>query len=108
MPRRLWPVSSSVMNKQGITPSALALRLYLQGPGSLQIGSQVDPQVDRVWFRPLCGGRWSVVKWCQPELERLCAENEQMREVLARAFEGRRKRSFPKSKAPQPIRNPRS
>jgi len=97
------------MNKQGITPSALALRLYLQGPGSLQIGSQVDPQVDRVWFRPLCGGRWSVVKWCQPELERLCAENEQMREVLARrAFKVGRRWSFRKSKPPQSTRNPRS
>jgi hypothetical protein len=72
------------MNKQGITPSALAMRLYLHGPGGLQIGSQVDPRVDRVWFRPLCGGRWCVVTWCQPELERLRAENEQMREALRR------------------------
>ena len=95
------------MNKQGITPSALALRLYLQGPGSLQIGSQVDPQVDRVWFRPLCGGRWSVVTWCQPEMERLRAENEEMREMLARAFEEGRRLSFRKSKPPR-SRNPRS
>ena len=70
------------MNKQGITPSALALRLYLHGPGRLQIDSQVDSQVDRVWFRPLCGGRWCVVTWCQPELEAL------------RAFKGGQKRSL--------------
>jgi hypothetical protein len=54
------------LNKNGITPSALALKLYLHGPGRLQIGSVVDPKVDRVWFRPLCGGRWVVVHACSP------------------------------------------
>lgn len=52
------------MNKQGITPSALALQLWMLGYGRLQIGSVVDPKVDRVWFRPLGGGRWSVVRSC--------------------------------------------
>ena len=96
------------MNKQGITPSALAMRLYLHGPGQLQIESQVDSRVDRIWLRPLHGGRWCVVTWCQPELERLRAENEQMRQALARAFRGGQNRSFHKSKAPHFARNPRS
>ena len=54
------------MNLHGFTPSALALKLYLIGPGRLQIGSAVDPKVDRVWFRPLGDGRWSVVHVCSP------------------------------------------
>ena len=49
------------MNPQGITPSALAMKLWLHGQGQLQIGSFVDPRVDRIWIRPICGGRWSVV-----------------------------------------------
>ena len=54
-------VRASAMNLQGITPSALAMRLYLTGPGRLQLGSAFDPRVDRIWIRPICGGRWSVV-----------------------------------------------
>jgi len=50
------------MNPQGITPSALAMKLWLYGQGQLQIGSFVDPRVDRIWIRPICGGRWSVVR----------------------------------------------
>jgi len=95
------------MNRQGITPSALALRLYMHGPGQLQLGSQVDSHVDRVWLRPLHGGRWCVVTWCQPELERLRAENEQMRAALMCAFAEPKKRSTHKSKTPRP-HNPRS
>ena len=49
------------MNPQGITPSALAMKLWLHGQGQLQIGSFVDPRVDRIWIRPICGGRRSVV-----------------------------------------------
>jgi len=54
-------VRASAMNLQGITPSALAMRLYLTGPGRLQLGSAIAPRVDRIWIRPICGGRWSVV-----------------------------------------------
>jgi len=54
------------LRKEGITPSALAMRLYLHGRGQLQLGSVVDPRVDRVWLRPICGGRWSIVHVCSP------------------------------------------
>ena len=43
------------------TPSAQAMRAWLEGPGRLQLGSAVAPQVDRVWLRAICNGRWSVV-----------------------------------------------
>ena len=39
------------------TPSAQAMRAWLEGPGRLQLGSAVAPQVDRVWLRPICNGR---------------------------------------------------
>ena len=42
------------------TPTCVALRAYLDGPGQRQIGSRVDPQVGVVWLRPLRGGRWYV------------------------------------------------
>ena len=54
------------MNHQGITPSALAMKLWLHGRGHLQLGSVVDQRVDRIWIRPICGGRWSVVHTCAP------------------------------------------
>ena len=57
----LGSASLTAMNLQGITPSALAMRLWLHGLGRLQLGSEVDPCVDRIWLRPIRGGRWSVV-----------------------------------------------
>ena len=41
--------------------TAVAMRLYLQTEGRLQVGSQILEKCDRVWLRPLKGGRWSIV-----------------------------------------------
>ena len=41
--------------------TAVAMRLYLENEGRLQASNQVMEKCDRVWLRPLKGGRWSVV-----------------------------------------------
>ena len=43
------------------TPSACALRAYLEGEGRLQVGSRFA-DVGMIWFRPLGQGRWYVDK----------------------------------------------
>ena len=43
------------------TPSACALRAYLEGKGRLQVGSQFS-DVGMIWVRPLGQGRWYVDK----------------------------------------------
>ena len=42
------------------TPSARALREYLNGPGQLQVGSFVDERTGAVWLRPFRRPRWYV------------------------------------------------
>ena len=42
------------------TPSAVAMRAWLAGPGRLQRGSLVGPEIGNIWWRPLRGGRWYV------------------------------------------------
>ena len=45
------------------TPSACALRAYLEGKGRLQVGSRFA-DVGMIWLRPLGQGRWYVDKPC--------------------------------------------
>lgn len=40
------------------TPSAEAMKAYLDGPGRRQVGSRFDPLSGVIWMRPLKGGRW--------------------------------------------------
>lgn len=44
------------------TPSARAMRAYLEGPGRLQAGSAFDDRCGTVWLRPLGPqrARWYV------------------------------------------------
>ena len=58
---RLSHSAVALMTFIGVTPSAMAMKFWFAGQGQMQFGSFVDPAVDRVWFRPICGGRWSVV-----------------------------------------------